>query len=71
LLFICDRLSQDTRQRGDDTEKWEILEHHLPLVSRMKGFLRGSPSQKLKGYCTVEILKGSDADRLIDRDPSC
>jgi hypothetical protein len=51
----------------DDTQKWEIHERDLHLVSRMQGFLRGSPSQNYQGYCTVEILIGSDADRFIQR----
>jgi hypothetical protein len=54
-------------ERDDTTQKWEIREEDLHLLSRMQGFLRGSPSQDFKGYCTVEILTGSDADRLIER----
>jgi hypothetical protein len=56
----------------NDTEKWEILENDLPRLSQMQGFLRVVPTQNHftqppKGYCTVEVLNGSDADRHIER----
>lgn len=56
----------------DDTGQWEILENHLPRLSQMQGFLRVVPtqnhfSQPPKGYCTVEVLNGSEADRNIER----
>jgi hypothetical protein len=45
----------------------EIEEKDLPRLSRMQGFLRGTPSRDREGYSLVEILTGSDADRIIER----
>jgi hypothetical protein len=52
---------------SDDIQVWEIDEKDLPRLSRMQDFLRGSPARDRKGYSVVEILTGSDADRLIER----
>ena len=51
---------------SDDIQVWEIDEKDLPRLSRMQGFLRGSPARHRKGY-SVEILTGSEADRRIGR----